>query len=175
MWWLQSQNMNTSETCSCKWKRHFKYFNIFLESRAITYPCKCEESRCSCCSGNILQNFNINFRQRLCTNISYNADDFEFNVRILFNDYTMLNRVVSGIINRCYFTWNFVKFTLLCNSIKRYPQLRLTIEPSPPKSSSPSLTSLHVHLHCHGLITALVFEWFSILVVWLEKYLLNII
>lgn len=66
------------------------------ESRQITYPCKCEESRCSCCSGNILQNFNFNLRQRLCTNITYNADDFEFNVRILFSDYTIYNRVVSG-------------------------------------------------------------------------------
>ncbi|XP_025424658.1 uncharacterized protein LOC112693686 [Sipha flava] len=70
--------------------------NLSSESRDITYPCKCEASRCSCCSGNILQNFNLNFRQRLCTNISYDSDDFEFNVRILFNDYTLFNRVVSG-------------------------------------------------------------------------------
>ncbi|XP_027844215.2 uncharacterized protein LOC114124959 [Aphis gossypii] len=66
------------------------------ESRDVTYPCKCQESKCSCCSGNILQNFNLNIRQRLCTNITYNADDFEFNVRILFNDYTVYNRDVSG-------------------------------------------------------------------------------
>ncbi|XP_001952532.2 uncharacterized protein LOC100161176 [Acyrthosiphon pisum] len=70
--------------------------NFSPESREITYPCKCQESKCSCCSGNILQNFNLNIRQRLCTNITYNADDFEFNVRILFNDYTVYNRDVSG-------------------------------------------------------------------------------
>lgn len=72
-------------------------FYTFPESRAITLPCKCENSKCSCCSGNILQNFNLNMRQRLCTNITYNPDDFEFNVRILFNDYTVYNRVVSGM------------------------------------------------------------------------------
>lgn len=70
----------------------------FPESRAITYPCKCEQSQCSCCSGNLLENINLNLRQRICTNISYVPEDFEFNVRILFNDYTIYNRVVSGIV-----------------------------------------------------------------------------
>ncbi|VVC34254.1 Domain of unknown function DUF4773 [Cinara cedri] len=70
--------------------------DLSSEPRAITYPCKCEESQCSCCSGNLLENFNLNFRQRICTNISYVPEDFEFNVRILFNDYTIYNRVVSG-------------------------------------------------------------------------------
>lgn len=91
-------------SCSNKLKRNFYQFS---ESRAITYPCKCEESRCSCCSGNILQNFNLNLRQRLCTNISYDADEFEFNVRILFNDYTMFNRVVSGMVR-------MISFNLKC-------------------------------------------------------------
>ncbi|XP_050433450.1 uncharacterized protein LOC126841138 [Adelges cooleyi] len=66
------------------------------QGKQIVYPCKCEESMCSCCSGNVLQNFNLNLRQRLCANISYYADDFEFNVRLLYNDYTLFNRVVSG-------------------------------------------------------------------------------
>lgn len=70
----------------------------FPESRAITYPCKCEGSQCSCCSGNLLENINLNFRQRICTNISYVPEDFEFDVRILFNDYTIYNRVVSGMV-----------------------------------------------------------------------------
>ncbi|XP_025199785.1 uncharacterized protein LOC112597788 [Melanaphis sacchari] len=77
-------------------EKNIFFTNFSPESREITYPCKCQESKCSCCSGNILQNFNLNIRQRLCTNITYNADDFEFNVRILFNDYTVYNRDISG-------------------------------------------------------------------------------
>lgn len=88
----------SSNISNLKLKNNFKVSNFYelAESREITYPCKCQESKCGCCSGNILQNFNFNIRQRLCTNITYNADDFEFNVRILFNDYTVYNRDVSG-------------------------------------------------------------------------------
>lgn len=85
---------------------------MFSESRQITYPCKCQESKCSCCSGNILQNFNLNIRQRLCTNITYYADEFEFNVRILFNDYTVYNRVVSGMSNLMLFDFNYKIYKL---------------------------------------------------------------
>ncbi|XP_050520985.1 uncharacterized protein LOC126894197 [Daktulosphaira vitifoliae] len=66
------------------------------QSRQAIYPCQCKEGKCTCCSGNLLQNININLQQKLCAQISYDSEEFEFNVRLLFNDYTLFNRVVSG-------------------------------------------------------------------------------
>lgn len=98
--YLKNRSVRTLLIAWCQkcWKTISKDFRStgVPEPRQVTYPCKCAESQCSCCSGNVLQNFNFNFRQRLCTNISYSAEDFEFNVRILFNDYTLYHRVVSG-------------------------------------------------------------------------------
>lgn len=131
--------------CSMFTYTNLSNFNEFIESRDITYPCKCEASRCSCCSGNILQNFNFNFRQRLCTNISYDADDFEFNVRILFNDYTLFNRVVSGIIYCCFLSQNVIKYILLYNYIK----LRWRLPSTPFKHLLPSLCRLQDTYHSH--------------------------
>lgn len=66
-------------------------------SRAIRYPCQCSDGECGCCSGNILSNFNINLQNKACVNVTYYPEDFEFHVRLLFNDVTFFQRKMSGM------------------------------------------------------------------------------
>nr|XP_018909726.1 PREDICTED: uncharacterized protein LOC109038913 [Bemisia tabaci] len=62
----------------------------------IKYPCSCDGGTCGCCTGRILQNFNINFQQRGCVNVTYFNEDFEFHVRMIWNDRVFYQRRMSG-------------------------------------------------------------------------------
>ncbi|XP_075215234.1 uncharacterized protein LOC142321127 [Lycorma delicatula] len=57
----------------------------------IHYPCSCSNGQCGCCSGNILP-----IRQRACTNVTYNPDDFEFTVKMYFNERLIYTTKMSG-------------------------------------------------------------------------------
>uniref|UniRef100_A0A8D9BPI9 DUF4773 domain-containing protein n=1 Tax=Cacopsylla melanoneura TaxID=428564 RepID=A0A8D9BPI9_9HEMI len=68
-----------------------------LESpREIKYPCTCDNGKCGCCTGRLLSNFNLNLPSRGCLNITYIPEDFEFNVKMTYNDRTLVQRRVSG-------------------------------------------------------------------------------
>ncbi|KAL1449117.1 hypothetical protein WDU94_000350 [Cyamophila willieti] len=68
-----------------------------LESpREIKYPCTCDKGKCGCCTGRVLSNFNLNLPSRGCLNITYIPEDFEFNVKMTYNDRTLVQRRVSG-------------------------------------------------------------------------------
>lgn len=60
------------------------------------YPCRCGGGLCSCCTGIILENFNVPFRSRACANVTYDPDDFAFNFKLLYNDRLLYNNRLSG-------------------------------------------------------------------------------
>lgn len=60
------------------------------------YPCLCGGGLCSCCTGIILENFNVPFRSRACANVTYDPDDFAFNFKLLYNDRLLYNNRMSG-------------------------------------------------------------------------------
>ncbi|XP_026679436.1 GATA zinc finger domain-containing protein 4 [Diaphorina citri] len=52
--------------------------------------------KCGCCTGRLISNFNINIPSRGCLNITYIPEDFEFNVKMTYNDRTLAQRRISG-------------------------------------------------------------------------------
>lgn len=62
------------------------------------YPCLCGGGLCSCCTGIILENFNVPFRSRACANVTYDPDDFAFNFKLLYNDRLLYNNRMSGTV-----------------------------------------------------------------------------
>lgn len=65
-------------------------------AKAVSYPCTCAGGQCSCCSGNVLENFSINMRQRVCMNMTYDADDFTIGMKLALNDNVFYNTKISG-------------------------------------------------------------------------------
>jgi len=66
------------------------------DGKAVSYPCNCRDGQCSCCTGNVLQNFNFNVRNRLCTNLTYDSEDTTIGVKLAFNDFMIYKNKISG-------------------------------------------------------------------------------
>ncbi|XP_054278505.1 uncharacterized protein LOC128996967 [Macrosteles quadrilineatus] len=60
------------------------------------YPCRCGDGVCSCCTGIILENFNVPLRSRACANVTYEPDDFAFNFKLAYNNIVLYNRRMSA-------------------------------------------------------------------------------
>lgn len=73
----------------------FKGNNV-TQLREVKMPCQCLEGECGCCTGIIMQNFNINIRQHLCINMTYEPEDLAIGVKMSFNDIVLLSNRVSG-------------------------------------------------------------------------------
>uniref|UniRef100_A0A1B6I8M1 DUF4773 domain-containing protein n=1 Tax=Homalodisca liturata TaxID=320908 RepID=A0A1B6I8M1_9HEMI len=70
---------------------------LVTSSRPTTrYPCRCANGVCSCCTGVILENFNVPIRSRACANVTYAPEDFAFNFKLLFNNRILYNAQVSA-------------------------------------------------------------------------------
>ncbi|XP_024085288.1 uncharacterized protein LOC106671431 isoform X2 [Cimex lectularius] len=65
-------------------------------NKTRTMPCKCEEGSCNCCTGNVLTNFNVSMRNKICVNVAYDPDDFEFLYKVMFNERQLYQNTISG-------------------------------------------------------------------------------
>ncbi|XP_068083509.1 uncharacterized protein [Anabrus simplex] len=66
-----------------------------LERQRAT-PCACAEGQCGCCTGMLLQQFNINLRQKGCVNITYDPDEFAFKMDLSINNRVLYTNTYSG-------------------------------------------------------------------------------
>uniref|UniRef100_A0A1B6M6T2 DUF4773 domain-containing protein n=1 Tax=Graphocephala atropunctata TaxID=36148 RepID=A0A1B6M6T2_9HEMI len=60
------------------------------------YPCRCGSGVCSCCTGVLLENFNVPIRSRACANVTYEPEDFAFNFKLLYNNRVLYNNRISA-------------------------------------------------------------------------------
>lgn len=84
------------------------------------YPCTCGHGLCSCCTGIVLENFNLPlpFRPKACANVTYEPDDFAFNFKLLFNNRLLYKTRMSGIVFTLMFHIKIL--TRLMNLISSY-------------------------------------------------------
>ncbi|XP_013194650.2 uncharacterized protein LOC106138142 [Amyelois transitella] len=63
-----------------------------VTGQVFRFPCACRNGECGCCTGAILQRFNM----KACGNISFIPEDFVFDVRLSVNNRTVVRRRVSA-------------------------------------------------------------------------------
>ncbi|XP_026758593.3 uncharacterized protein LOC113518040 [Galleria mellonella] len=63
-----------------------------VTGQLLRFPCACRNGQCGCCTGAILERFNM----KACGNISFIPEDFVFDVRLSVNNNTMIRRRVSA-------------------------------------------------------------------------------
>ncbi|XP_014272977.1 uncharacterized protein [Halyomorpha halys] len=60
------------------------------------FPCQCQEGTCLCCTGYLLNRFNVTTRNKACLSVQYEPDEFEFNFKLLFNNRQLYQNRISG-------------------------------------------------------------------------------
>lgn len=69
-----------------------------VTGQVTRFPCSCIEGQCGCCTGAILQRFNM----KACGNITFVPEDFAFDVKLNVNNNTVGHRRVSGELDVFY-------------------------------------------------------------------------
>lgn len=66
-----------------------------VPGQVVRFPCSCLSGQCGCCTGAILERFNM----KACGNMTFVPEDFVFDVRLSVNNNTVVRQRVSG---NCY-------------------------------------------------------------------------